>query len=111
MRVWSEAPKQEAKPAGGQPVISEDVLARLQAAEEEAARLRKQLADAQTKVCRIELRCKEQTLSPVPAAVIRHKLHSSPLQTGTKAAELVDGKPRRIDSTDNRETILPLGGE
>lgn len=56
-----------------QPAISEDVLARLKAAEEEAARLRKQLAATQG--------------------------------SGELPSDVIEAKPKRVDSVDKRETL------
>jgi hypothetical protein len=46
--VAARAGEDGAPKAGGAPALSEDMIARLRAAEEEAARLKKQLADLQT---------------------------------------------------------------
>ncbi|GIL72877.1 hypothetical protein Vretifemale_3169 [Volvox reticuliferus] len=64
--------------AGPESAFSEDVLARLKAAEEEAARLRKELAAAQAT-----------------------KGSQDPIEK--------EGKPVRIDSVDNRETLFGGG--
>lgn len=63
---------------GGGGVISEDVLARLRAAEDEAARLRKELAAAQA---------------------------GSAAKAGAVGGDVIEDKPKRIDSTDRRETL------
>jgi hypothetical protein len=59
--------------------INEDVLARLKAAEEEAAQLRKELAAAQ--------------------------------KAGGSGAgpDIIEAKPKRFDSVDNRETVFDFG--
>lgn len=60
--------------------INEDVLARLKAAEDEAAQLRKELAAA-------------QKASGAPGG-----------------PDIIEAKPKRFDSVDNRETVFDFGG-
>ncbi|GBF87305.1 hypothetical protein Rsub_00016 [Raphidocelis subcapitata] len=81
-RVARAEPSDGSGGGGGGPALSEDVIARLRAAEEEAARLKKQLAD----------------------------LQSAPPAAPGAAARGLDAKPQRIDGTDSRETLFAPGG-
>mmetsp|Transcript_10954 Transcript_10954/g.30061 ORF Transcript_10954/g.30061 Transcript_10954/m.30061 type:complete len:326 (+) Transcript_10954:60-1037(+) len=73
-----------ARARGGGNPLDESVLERLRAAEEEAARLRQQLAQQQGN--------NTQGESGAPA-------------------EVIDGQPRRVDGVEARETLFSAGGE
>jgi hypothetical protein len=123
-------PRAEGEGGKGAPALSEDMIARLRAAEEEAAKLKQQLAELQSSAaqasgavaggsgrgCGAAARGGTERVRRALAAPTPSPAHAPPPPAPQAPAAppsggaVLDAKPQRIDGTDRRETLFSGGG-